>query len=116
MQRALVGATEGIAWELLWALTSIKQNQGKPQSLTDMVNKALPAALKGMSRKALSLEGVQSSLQVDSSVQQLTNRPKLPGSSTIARRCTNCPHDSVCAQTLSMWCRVTITAEFFSGS
>lgn len=57
MQRARVGATEGIAWELLWTLTSIRQAQGKPQSLTDMVNEALPGVQKGSVRKGLSLRG-----------------------------------------------------------
>ncbi len=65
MQRALIGATEGIAWELLWKLASIKEDQAKPQSLTDMVNEALPVALKGTSRKALSLKGLQKSLRGD---------------------------------------------------
>ena len=68
MQRALVGATEGIAWELLWTLTSIKQAQGKPQSLADMVNEALPGIQKGSVRKGLSLKGVQRSLHADSSM------------------------------------------------
>ena len=71
MQRALVGATEGIAWELLWKLASIKEDLGKSQSLTDMVNEALPATLRGVSRKALSIEGMQPSLQASSCMHHL---------------------------------------------
>ncbi len=77
MQRAQVGATEGIAWELLWKLASIKQDLGKPQSLTDMVNEALPAALKGVSRKALSLEGMQPSLKASTELPICSSTNKL---------------------------------------
>ena len=65
MQRAEVGATEGIAWELLWKLAAIKQAQSKPQSLTDMVNVALPGFLKASDRKGRGLESAQNFLQAD---------------------------------------------------
>ena len=59
MQRAEVGATEGIAWELLWKIVTIKQAQNEPQSLTAMVNNALPSFLKGADRQGRSLESTQ---------------------------------------------------------
>ena len=63
MQRAEVGATEGIAWELLWKLVSIKQAQNEPQSLTAMVNNALPSFLKGADKRGRSLESTQHVVQ-----------------------------------------------------
>ena len=71
VQRAQVGATEGIAWELLRQLTTIKQAQAKPQSLADMVSEALPGTLMGSKRKGLGLAGVLASLQADSCAHPL---------------------------------------------
>ena len=61
-QRAEVGATEGIAWELLWKLVQIKKGEGQQQSVSDMVNDALPGFLKGAERTARTLEADQHSL------------------------------------------------------
>ena len=63
MQRAEVGATEGIAWELLWKLYTITQAQNEPQSLTAMVNNALPTFLKGADKQGRSLESTQHVVQ-----------------------------------------------------
>ncbi|CAK0783338.1 hypothetical protein CVIRNUC_006537 [Coccomyxa viridis] len=62
-ERAEVGATEGIAWELLWKLVNIKQAQHEPQSLTAMVNNALPSFLKGAERQGRNLESTQHVVQ-----------------------------------------------------
>lgn len=63
MQRAEVGATEGIAWELLWKLVNIKQAQHEPQSLTAMVNNALPSFLKGAEGQGRNLESTRHVVQ-----------------------------------------------------
>ena len=70
MQRAEVGATEGIAWELLWKLVTIKQAQNEPQSLTDMLNHALPSFLKGIDRQGRGLESTQHDAQAEEGALQ----------------------------------------------
>ena len=61
-QRAEVGATEGIAWELLWKLVQLKKGEGQQQGISDMVNDALSGFLKGAERTARTLETEQHSL------------------------------------------------------
>ena len=65
MQRTEVGATEGIAWELLLKLVTIKQAQNEPQSLH-----ALPSFLKGADRQGRSLESTQQIVQAEEGALQ----------------------------------------------
>ena len=88
MQRAEVGATEGIAWELLWKLVDIKQAQHEPQSLTAMVNNALPSFLKGAERQARSLESTQHVLQAVEGALQPPGKLRPYG--TLIRHSTAC--------------------------
>ena len=88
MQRAEVGAAEGIAWELLWRLITIKQAQNEPQSLTAMVKDALPIFLKGAERQGRSLE---STLHVVQAVEGALQPPgKHKAYDTLIRRSTAC--------------------------
>lgn len=73
-----MGATEGIAWELLWQLVSIKRAQNKPQSLTDMVNDALPGFLKGSDRKGKSSVSGRQLLQSKRDTSHLPHQHKQP--------------------------------------
>ncbi len=58
-QRAEVGATEGIAWELLWKLIQIKKGKGSQHSDAGILNGTLPGFLEGSGRTARTLEADQ---------------------------------------------------------